>query len=130
MDIEYPENALKEFVRIGKNNGSVVVSILHPLFTSGKIYTPFKDYIQRNDPSFLIRDYKKSKTSNWSIFETTHKTVVFHRPLEYYVNLFSEHLILSHIRELTLPETHAENRFQKMLHTIPMFLILKGIINK
>jgi ubiquinone/menaquinone biosynthesis C-methylase UbiE len=130
MDIEHPDVALKEFVRVGKNGGSIVVSILHPIFTSGKIYTPFKEYIKRSEPSFLIKQYKTQKSLKWNILETAHTTTIFHRPLEYYINLFSKDVALSHIRELTLPCTYKENGFYKMLHTIPMFLILKGIINK
>ncbi|MFA5870509.1 MAG: methyltransferase domain-containing protein [Candidatus Paceibacterota bacterium] len=130
MDIEHPDVALKEFVRVGKNGGSIIVSILHPIFTSGKIYTPFIEYIKRRESSFLIKQYKKQRSLEWNIPGTTHATTTFHRPLEYYINLFSKNITLSHMHELTLPNTHKENGFYKMLHTIPMFLILKGTINK
>jgi len=130
MDIEHPEIALKEFVRVGKNGGTIIVSVLHPIFTCGKIYTPFFQYLKRGDPSFLMNHYGIQKEYKWNIFETTHETTTFHRPLEYYVNLFSKETTLSHIHELTLPKTYNKNGFHRMLHTTPMFLVLNGIINK
>ncbi|RJQ30110.1 class I SAM-dependent methyltransferase [Candidatus Parcubacteria bacterium] len=131
MDLENPERAIKEVIRVLKKNGLFIVSILHPIFTSGSIYKSIKDKICLQDPSFLLKKYKSKKKIGWNILDTTHTTTVFHRPIEYYINLFSSHnIFISNIEECVLPETFNENGFYRTLHHTPMFLIIEGIINK
>lgn len=131
MDIENPKKSIKEVVRVTKNGGAFILSILHPLFTSGTIHKPIKDFILHKSPSFLMKDYKKEKKIMWKILNTSKKTTVFHRPIEFYIQLLlNQNISLLNFEELTLPEIYNKNGFQKLLHSIPMFLIIKGIINK
>ena len=131
MDIENPKKTIKEIVRVTKNGGTFIFSVLHPIFTSGIIHKPIKDFLLHKPPSFLISNYKKEKQMMWNILNTTKKTTVYHRPIEFYIQLLLDQNISPlGIEELTLPEKHNENGFQTMLHSIPMFLMVKGIINK
>lgn len=131
MDIGDPKKSIKEVVRVTKNGGTFILSILHPLFTSGVVHKPIKDFFLYKSPSFLIKNYKKEKRMTWNILNTTKKTTVFHRPIEFYIELLlNQNISLLSFEELTLPEIHKENGFQTLLHSIPMFLVIKGIINK
>ena len=130
MDVENLDETLREIKRVSKQNARIIISVLHPLFTSGKVYKTPLEYLLFKKPSFLLGGYKKSKTMSWNILHTTHTTTVFHRPTEWYINLLSEHDIkIVNIEACTLPASFAKNGFQKMLEDIPMFLILEGIIN-
>ena len=130
MDIENPEKTIREIKRISKPSARIVISILHPIFTGGEIYKTMLDFLLFKKPSFLLRHYKKQKTLHWKILNTTQKTTVFHRPMEYYINLLLKNGIsIVHIEEGTLKDIDAENGFQEMLNDIPMFLVVAGIIN-
>jgi len=130
MDVENPEKTIEEIKRVSKPGTRIIVSILHPIFTGGEIHKPISDFFLFKKPSFLLRNYKKQKTLHWKIFDTTHKTTVFHRPIEYYINLLLKNNIsVVHIEEGVLEDAFNKNGFQKMLNNIPMFLVITGIIN-
>lgn len=133
MDIDPINSAIKEFSRALKNNGELVFSVIHPIFSSGKASKTFFEKIFIKTPHYKINAYKTPKKKDWRFSHLSGKTDIYHRPIEYYAKQLSKNSFL--IKELLEPAfdrefADRENNFIKLCAEIPLFLIVKAVVVK
>lgn len=88
MFIEKPETLLKEFKRVLKTNGVLVVSNPHPTYWFHFWLASYWNINKREGFSDL-KGYFKIKKFSFSIQGDKNLRFSFiHRPLDYYINLF------------------------------------------
>ncbi|MDI6734294.1 MAG: class I SAM-dependent methyltransferase [Patescibacteria group bacterium] len=130
MDFDPIDTAISEFNRILSPQGSLIFSILHPLFTNGYLHKNIKEMIFHKPPHYAISNYATPFQKKWHIQGITHATTIHHRPIEYYSNVLSLHsFVISKIQEPTFPKSiiQSKNNFIKLSAEIPQFLVIKAL---
>ena len=83
MDIENIEDVIREVRRVLKDNGIFYYSIVHPVLFDGIWLTDDKGYGYAKVVSKYLAPYSK-ESEFWG------KTMHFHRPISYYLNVLSD----------------------------------------
>lgn len=133
MDFDPIDSAIKEFSRVLKNNGELIFSIIHPIFSSGKASKTFFEKIFIKTPHYKISTYKTSERKDWRFYHLSGKTHIYHRPIEYYAKQLSKNSFsIKELLEPTFSQKIAsrENNFIKLCAEIPIFLVIKAVIAK
>lgn len=96
MDIEFIDMVISEISRVLKNNGIFIFSIVHPSFFLGRWERKRGRFTHKKIVNYINPCSKK--IDFWGT--TTH----FHRPLSFYLNLFSNNnLLLEKMYEPAIP---------------------------
>lgn len=133
MDIDPIDGVIKEFSRVLKNNGELIFSIIHPIFSSGKTGKTFLEKIFIKTPHYKINSYKTPEKKIWHFSHLPGKTNIYHRPIEYYAKQLNKNSFL--IKEILEPTfdrefVDHENNFIKLCAEIPLFLLVKAVVVK
>ena len=127
MDFDPIEPAVQEMGRIVRPGGFFIFSILHPFFLTGEVRKRISETFDL--PHYELKRYATPFSKKWHPGGMKHSTVVYHRPLEYYVRtLFENGFSINEIHEPTLHRDTLSKRSNAeiLLSEIPMFLIVKA----
>lgn len=126
MDVKELDRAIDELVRITRNEGEIIISVLHPILTAG-------DW-ERESGQKLFRKLDKYFTEKEleMVWETERKEQVslkqYHRPLQAYIQPFLErNCILTHLVETQPHKVYKKfnpNEFEDTKR-IPHFIVFK-----
>lgn len=126
MDIENIEKTFKECSRVLKNNGQLIFSIVSPIFGISERSKDDNGYFLK------ITKYKTnssmSNENRWYNFKTVH----YHRPIGYYINLLRKHwFYINNYEEISTKyfkwELIKDKDFFDFIQEFPSFLIIKTI---
>ncbi|MFA6407548.1 MAG: class I SAM-dependent methyltransferase [Candidatus Paceibacterota bacterium] len=129
MDIPKIDTFLQELRRVVRPHGFFVFSILHPFFTVGKVGKNIREIIKKELPHYELKRYHTPHTIPWHIPETSHETIVYHRPLEFYINKLSEYgwsITEFHEPVFDAQDVLRKSNAKKLLAEIPPLLIVRA----
>lgn len=114
MDIDPIDNAILEFYRIIKNNGTFFFSIVHPAF--------YQAAWERNEQGVTLSKKVSSYITPQSIRQDFWgNTMHFHRPLSYYFNKISDAGFS--LKNMFEPKVYEESKIQD----IPLYLFAEFV---
>ncbi|MEX1014457.1 MAG: class I SAM-dependent methyltransferase [Candidatus Paceibacterota bacterium] len=129
MDFNPIEKTIKEFYRIMKTKGSLIISLPHPAFFTGKLHKTFLDKVMNRVPHYDIKKYKEPFKKMVEINGLSEKTPFYHRSIEYYVSLLLKNgFSIKGLEEPVLNKDNENdiNNFLKLCMEIPPFLLIKA----
>lgn len=130
MDFDPIEPTLNEFYRVLSKNGSLVLSIPHPAFFTGKLRKDFWNKVTYGLPHYEINRYKKPYKKMVKIKGLSKKTPFYHRPMEFYISsLIKNGFEIKAFKEPVFDKNDKitkKNNFLKLCIRIPPYLIIKA----
>ncbi|MFA6365012.1 MAG: methyltransferase domain-containing protein [Candidatus Paceibacterota bacterium] len=129
MDISDITTLIQELRRVVRPRGFFVFSILHPFFSVGKIGKHIGEIVRGELPHYELKHYHTPRAIPWHIPHTSHETVVYHRPLEYYMNALSQngwHVTEFHEPVFDPQDVLEKSNAKKLLAEIPPLLVIRA----
>lgn len=131
MDLPKIDKTLKEFYRIAKVNGELIVSICHPSYTVPfiKMKRSVSDVFLGKEAPIEIISYPESAVVNRKVYGMAKKTPYIQRRISFYFNTIAEAgFVIKRVEEPILPERY-KKKVPKLWHAtkIPLFLLIKAV---
>ncbi len=133
MDFDPIEDAIREFNRVLVSSGTLVISLLHPSFMSGKakgrLRKNVREFVLHKPPHHEILRYHTECRDAWHIQGVGVETAYYHRPLERYVRALRDAgFAITDLREPVFSKefVRGKSNFIKLCAEVPPFLCIKA----
>lgn len=130
MDFDPIEGALREFCRVLRPRGNLIIALPHPFFASGTLGKTALQKLFFKPPHYRISRYATAFTRPWQIRGISEATPYYHRPLRAYGEaLRGAGFAITHLEEPVFSKefVRGKSNFMKLSAEVPPLLILKAM---
>ncbi len=129
MDFDPIDRALHEFARVLKPGGLFIFTLLHPFFGRAALTKNWKEKILFKTPHYKLKEYVTPVARPRLINGLPSKTIVYHRPLEFYFKKLKDaSFMVTDLEEPVFEKSFVKDKsnFMKLSVEIPPFLLVKA----